>query len=102
MLERDYLSYCGRLLEKFFHELFAHKGRYNRIGGYWEKGNQNEIDLVAINDMKKEIVMAEIKFNKAKIDLEVVKRKARSLLAVYPTYKPKWLGLSLEDAKEYL
>jgi len=28
----------------------------NQIGSYWEKDNQNEIDLVALNDMKKEIV----------------------------------------------
>ena len=47
-------------------------------------------------------VMAEIKFNKTKIDLEVLKQKARNLLAVYPTYKAEWLGLSLEDAKDYL
>ena len=36
-------------------------GEYNQIGSYWEKGNQNEIDLVAVNDIKKTITLAEIK-----------------------------------------
>jgi hypothetical protein len=42
-----------------------------RVGSYWEKGNQNEIDLVAVNDIKKEIVVAEIKMNPSKINTNV-------------------------------
>jgi len=74
LLKRDYLTYCGKILEKFYHELFAGTGKYNRIGSYWEKGNQNEIDLVAVNDMKKEIVVAEIKMNPSRINPGALKR----------------------------
>ncbi len=102
LLKRDYLTYCGRILEKFYHELFANTGKYNRIGSYWEKGNQNEIDLVAVNDMKKEIVIAEIKMNPSKINTGVLKQKSQRLLASYPEYRPKWIGLSLKDAVNYL
>jgi len=102
LLKRDYLTYCGRILEKFYHELFANTGKYNRIGSYWEKGNQNEIDLVAVNDMKKEIVVAEIKMNPSKINTRVLKQKSQRLLASYPEYRPKWIGLSLKDAVNYL
>ena len=101
-MQRDYANFCGKLLEKFFRELLANTGRYNQIGSYWEKDNQNEIDLVALNDVKKEIVMAEIKLNRAKINLEVLKQKSTRLLAVYPKYKPTWLGLSLTEVKNYL
>ncbi|MBW1796583.1 MAG: ATP-binding protein [Deltaproteobacteria bacterium] len=102
LLERDYATYCGRILERFFHELFADTGRYNRIGSYWERGNQNEIDLVAINDMRKVIVISEVKLNKSKIDIETLKLKSRRLLSVYRAYKPEWLGLSLDDARKYI
>jgi len=102
LVKRDYSNFCGKLLEKFFRELFADSGRYNRIGSYWEKDNQNEIDLVAVNDMEKKIVMAEIKLNRAKISVETLKQKSKRLLAAYAGYKPEWLGLSLEDAKHYL
>jgi len=102
IINRDYSSYSGRMLERFYHQLFAETGNYNVIGSYWEKGNQNEIDLVAINDLKKEITLADIKLDRKKINLNVLKERAQGLLNTYSGYKVKWLGLSLEDVKDYL
>jgi AAA+ ATPase superfamily predicted ATPase len=102
VIKRDYSTYSGKVLEKFYHNLFAESGQYNQIGSYWEKGNQNEIDLVAINDMKKEIVVAEIKMNKLRASLGSVKEKAKQLMADYPKYQFQYLNLSLEDIKDYL
>jgi len=102
VIRRDYPTYCGLLLEKCFHELFAETQKYNRIGSYWERGNQNEIDLVAINDLKKVIVLADIKLNKDRLDLEALKRRAERLLAVYPRYQSEWLGLSTGNIADYL
>src|SRR5208283_2167210 len=39
MIKRDYSTYSGKVLERFYHDLFAESGHYNRIGSYWEKGN---------------------------------------------------------------
>lgn len=102
IVARDYSTFAGRMLEKFYRELFAESGRYNRIGSYWEKGNRNEIDLVAVNDLQKEIVLAEIKLDKSRIRLTELRRKAQGLLASYPGYRAEWLGLGLEDAGKYL
>lgn len=102
IIDRDYSVYSGRVLESFFHRLFADSQRYNRIGSYWEKDNRNEIDLVAINDMEKKIVTAEIKLNKSRIRLGGLKKKSGKLLASYPRYTPEWLALGLEDAKDYI
>jgi hypothetical protein len=102
IVERDYSTYAGRVLEKFYHELFAETGRFNRIGSYWERGNRNEIDLVAVNDLKKEITLAEVKLNKSRISPDELKRKAQRLLAAYPDYKMEWLSLGLDDVKKYL
>ncbi len=102
IVERDYSTYAGRVLEKFYHELFAATGRFNRIGSYWERGNRNEIDLVAINDLKKEITLAEIKLNKSRISPDELKRKGQKLLATYPGYKAEWLSLGLDDVKKFL
>lgn len=102
IVNRDYSTYAGLLLEMFFHELFAETRQYNEIGSYWEKGNQNEIDLVAVNDLKKEIILAEVKMDRARININTLKRKAQRLLAAYPGYKSKWMGLGIEDAKDYL
>ncbi|MBI4843597.1 MAG: ATP-binding protein [Nitrospirae bacterium] len=102
IINRDYSSYSGRMLESFFHQLFAETGNYNVVGSYWEKGNQNEIDLVAINDLKKEITLADIKIDRKKINLNALKKRSQGLLIRYPGYKAKWLGLSLGDVKDYL
>ncbi len=97
VIRRDYSTYAGLVLEQFCRVLFNETGKYSRIGSYWEKDHQNEIDLVAMNDMKKEMLIAEVKMNKAKIDLERLKEKAKSLVASYPKYKVQYQGLGIED-----
>jgi uncharacterized protein len=102
VVDRDYATWSGLMMERFFHELFAESGNYNIIGSYWEKGNQNEIDLVAVNDLNKKLTVAEIKMNKARINLDTLKRKAGKLLESYQGYEVTWLGLGLEDAADFL
>jgi len=102
IVKRDYSTYCGRILERFFSELFAASGKFNAIGSYWGRDNQNEIDIVAVNDMKKKIVIAEVKFKKTKINLNTLREKSVKLLRLYPNYKPQFLALSFEDIKTYL
>ena len=102
IIRRDYSVYCGRMLENFFHDLLADTGQFNQIGSCWERGNENEIDIVAVNDLKKEIILAEVKMNKSRINIAVLEKKTKNLLQDYRGYKPIWLGLSLEDAKNYL
>lgn len=102
VIDRDYSTYAGLILEKFFQELFAETGRYNSIGSYWERGNQNQIDLVAVNDLRKELVIAEVKLDKSRISIGSLKRKAKELLAAYSGYKTEWLGLSIEDVERYI
>ncbi len=102
IIKRDYSTYCGRILESYFHDLFAETNQYNRIGSYWEKGNKNEVDLVAINDMQKKCVIAEVKMKKERAGLETLKQKAKRLEKSYPKYKFEWLSLGPEDAMSYV
>ena len=102
VIDRDYATWSGLMLERFFHQLMAESGNYNVIGSYWEKGNQNEIDLVAVNELNKKIVIAEIKMNKARINLEVLQKKAAKLLESYEGYEVTWRALGLEDTADYL
>jgi AAA+ ATPase superfamily predicted ATPase len=102
VIDRDYSSHCGLMLERCFHELLAEAGNYNRVGSYWERGNQNEIDLVALNDLKKTITIADIKLNKSRLSVEELKHRAHGLVACYPRHEPEWLGLSVENISDYL
>lgn len=94
---RDYATYSGRFLEKYFVEQLKLSYDYNDIGSYWERGNQNEIDIIAVNDEKKTMLIAEVKRNPKKIELKVLEQKASKLMAKYKKYEYKILGYSLED-----
>ena len=102
LIKRFYDSYKGRLLEKFFKEILALTGNYNRIGSYWEKGHQNEIDIVAFNDLDKIVLLSEVKFNKHKNSQKRLEHRAINLVSKYPDYNVQYKLLSLENAKEYL
>ncbi|MBI5847200.1 MAG: ATP-binding protein [Nitrospirae bacterium] len=102
IINRDYSTYAGRILESFYQQIFAESGRYNRIGTYWERGNQNEIDLVAVNDLRKEVVFADIKLDSSRINLKALKGKALKLEDEYIGYKKEWLGLHIENIREFL
>ena len=79
IVKRDFNVYSGKFLEKYFIEKLKLINDYSNIGTYWEKANQNEIDIVAINDLDKKALIAEVKINPKKIDLEILKQKAKKL-----------------------
>ncbi|MGC2064232.1 MAG: DUF234 domain-containing protein [Thermodesulfovibrionales bacterium] len=102
IINRDYSTYAGRILESFYQQVFAESGRYNRIGTYWERGNQNEIDLVAVNDLKKEVVFADIKLDSSRINLKTLKEKSSKLSEEYKGYKKEWLGLHIGNIRGFI
>src|SRR5699024_4224792 len=80
VIKRDYETYSGHILEKYFVEKLKLENKYNTIGSYWERGNLNEIDIVAINDLKKQALFVEVKRNKSNISIEKLKRKSELLI----------------------
>ena len=94
---RDYSVYSGIILERYFRQKLIETKEYNQIGSYWERGNRNEIDIVAVNDMKKTVLIAEVKRLKEKINLKALELKAENLLQRFTGYKVKYSGFSLDD-----
>ena len=41
--------------------LLIESGCFNRIGSYWDNKGENEIDLIAINDLEKALLVVEVK-----------------------------------------
>ncbi len=102
VLDKNLNTYSGPILEKLYHEIFKEKKVYNQIGNYWEKGNKNEIDLVAVNDLNKEMLICEIKLNKSKISKNVLISKSEKLIKKYNNYSIKYLFLGMEDLDVYI
>ena len=97
IVKRDYETYSGKFLESYFHEKLRLGYEYSAIGNYWERGNQNEIDIVAINDDEKRMLIGEVKRNSKKIDLHKVEQKALKLTSKYRKYSVEYRGFSLGD-----
>lgn len=94
----DYESYSGPILERFFRQVYAETGLYNTVTNYWrKKDGKDEIDLIAVNDTEKSIVIGEIKRNPEKIDLHVLEKKAASIVAHHKKWSVSYIGLSMKD-----
>ena len=97
IVKRDFSTYSGRLLEKYFIEKLKLTNNFSNIGTYWERGNQNEIDIVAINDYDKTMLIGEVKINSKKINLNLLEKKATKLISKHGKYKIEFIGYSLDD-----
>jgi len=97
VVERDFDTYSGIFLEKYFREKLALEGAFNTIGSYWEKGNHNEIDIVALDDLHGNALIAEVKMRKDRLRPEVFKEKARNLIAKLDGYNIEYRSYSLDD-----
>lgn len=97
LAERDFETFSGPYLEKYFREKLALSDNFSFIGRYWEKGNQNEIDIVAFNEIEKHLLIAEVKRNKSKISPASLKVKSEKLLQALKGYTIQYKGFSLDD-----
>ena len=53
--------------------------RVTSIGNYWDRKGQNEIDMIALNDIDKTAIIAEIKRQKKKINPTELGNKVATL-----------------------
>jgi AAA+ ATPase superfamily predicted ATPase len=97
IVERDYETYSGLILEKYFRQQLIESKQFSDIGNYWDRKGENEIDIVAVNDLEKRLVFYEVKRNKKRVSLPALKQKAEKIISDFPDYNADFQGLSLED-----
>ncbi len=95
--KRDFSTYSGKFLEKWFIEKLKLTQQYSQIGNYWERGNKNEIDIVAVNEIEKTMLIAEVKINPKKISIQGLQKKAQNLIDKYQDYEVDFRGFSIEE-----
>lgn len=94
---QDYADFCGFTLERFFQKAIAETGQFMRIGSYWERKQDVEIDIIAANDREKILLICEVKRNREIIYLEGFKERTASIAATFKDYQIVYKGLSLND-----
>ena len=98
---RDMQLYSEPILKELIIKLRSDV-KYGYVGTYWERGNQNKIDIVAINDMDKKIFFSDVSLNKEDINTENLKNGAEKLLKYYSTYDVIYEELSLDDIDDII
>lgn len=100
IINRDYDTFSGFALERYFRELFIESGDWTRIGAWWDRKGENEIDLLAENEIGGTYAVCEIKREKRRIDLDIVKGKYNAFIKASGKWKranPQFIALSIDD-----
>lgn len=80
IVRRDFDTFSGFMLERYFERKLRETGRYTRIGGYWDRKGENEIDLIAVNEIDKIAEIYEIKRNPKRYSEATMYEKQEYLL----------------------
>ena len=100
IIQRDYDTFSGLMLERYFRDEMIAEGRYTRIGGWWDRKGENEIDLIGMDELEHTIDFYEVKRQQKEYDEDALRCKADKFLTLHPElggYQFAVHGLSMED-----
>ncbi|MBQ6923205.1 MAG: ATP-binding protein [Kiritimatiellae bacterium] len=103
MVERDYETFSGFALERWFRERLLEKGGLTRLGTWWDRKGENEIDIIAANEAGEWVDFYEVKRDASRFSADVLREKAGRFLDVNPEWKgytARYLPLCLKDMWE--
>ncbi len=99
IVERTYPSYSGFTLERYFKQQLAETKQFRDIGSWWEpKGDQNEIDIVALRLEPHQALIVEVKRQRGNFRLNRLQEKVEVLRTkVLAGYDFELRCMTLED-----
>lgn len=99
IIERDYSSVSGLMMERYFMKKFQEEGRYI-IGKWWDRKGENEIDLIVVDLIGKEAWIYELKKRGYRYKENEFREKVDKVLEQTPELRKMTIhvgSLSLED-----
>lgn len=100
VIKRDYATYSGFVLERYFQQKLAEEADITRIGNWWDRKGENEIDIVTENELDHTLVFYEVKRQNENMSIGELKKKAEAFFTknkIASLYDIRYQGLSLED-----
>ena len=100
LIKRDYPTFSGLTLERYFREKAIESEKYTLIGRWWDRKGENEIDMVAANEFDKTVEIYEIKRNRKNIEFTVLEEKVKTMLTtvhLFNGYDIETKGLDIQD-----
>ena len=68
-IKRDYNTFSGLMLERYFHRVAMESGQFTRIGRWWDSKGENEIDMIDEDELADSAVFYEIKRQKDDVSM---------------------------------
>lgn len=100
VIDRDYTAYSGHILERYFQQKLAEEADITRLGNWWDRKGENEIDIITENELDGKLTFFEIKRQKEYISIEELKKKAEAFFTknkIASDYDIDYKALTLED-----
>lgn len=100
IVERDYNAYSGRVLEDYFREKFKEMGSFTRLGYWHGRNGENEIDIIAANELEKSVIFNEVKRQAKDVDMHLLKNRAdifQKSTHEFKNFGISYDGLSMEN-----
>ncbi len=97
---RDYDTFSGYMLERYFRELLAEGEEFTRIGGWWDRKGGNEIDIVTAEDFEKKLDFIEVKRRRERYKASLLEDKIKHFFQLnkhLTTFTYTYRCLSMED-----
>lgn len=100
LIKRDYTTFSGKMLERYFHAQAAESGQYTFVSRWWDRKGENEIDLIVGNEIDKTAEIVEIKRQGKNINMDSLAEKAKVVtqqVAMLRDYTVGLRGVDIED-----
>ena len=88
------------MLERYFKRVLIESKKYTRIGSWWDCKGENEIDIVAENELDEQAIFIEVKRKIENYDPELLNSKIATFTRAtgeFKNYTVTQKGLSMND-----
>ena len=94
IIKHDYDGLSGLMMERYFARKFQEEGRYI-VGKWWDRKGFNEIDLVVVDPIGKEVWVYELKKDVSRYDEASFKEKVDTMVAQTPELRKMTIHIGL-------
>lgn len=100
VMDRDYTTYTGKVLERYFRAKMIESEEYTQIASWWDRKGENEIDIIAADELEQTVVFYEVKRQAKDVNIGILKDKAEHFFQATGKFKKfniSYKGLSMDD-----
>ena len=92
VMDKSYTTYTGKVLERYFIAKMIESEEYTQIASWWDRKGENEIDIIAADELEQKVIFYEVKRQVKDINLGILKDKAEHFFQATGNFKKFTIG----------